>query len=366
MFRTKTLIFYGIALMLCWLFVELMAGAAILRHYRAKGQMPQLNGLSHLASAMVVQKVLQVVGVTPRLTIMQTCRPEPCFVQDDAHGFLHAVGRHEYTFSRPAYDLSAKPQLFRYVATVLPDHSRYVGEADTTTHGRVLVFGDSFVHGDGVNDEHTFTALLQQRFRTLKFELHAAGGHSLTNAYIRFKTLGGSLTARDVVVLGYADYYKIRHVAAPSRLKEWIPGLPYLPKSLRHTRAQLDEHGGLVLDTVPLSCVEAPDYCAQPDPSPDHMDRVTAKLINEIAAGSPARVILLHFEGAKSDPVLRMLSSKVEVVSTLDEDFDHVIRDDIMGFDGHPGPFWHYQMYRRLVPAFEGSRAPASGDQNRK
>ena len=44
------------------------------------------------------------------------------------------------------------------------------------------------------------------------------------------------------------------------------------------------------------------------------------------------------------------------VVDALRADFDTVVQDDILGFDGHPGPFWHDAIARRLPGALsEGS-----------
>lgn len=82
------------------------------------------------------------------------------------------------------------------------------------------------------------------------------------------------------------------------------------------------------------------------------MTRVSAALINGIADHTPASVLLLHFDGDPKNPVLGMLSSRVTRLSALPKDFDAVIRDDILGFDSHPGPFWHYAISRKLIQHF--------------
>ena len=79
------------------------------------------------------------------------------------------------------------------------------------------------------------------------------------------------------------------------------------------------------------------------------MTDVTAALVNQIAARSPARVYLLHFAGSPDNPVRRKLSPKVEVIAAVRSEFDSVVQDDIIGFDGHPGPFWHYFISRRIL-----------------
>jgi hypothetical protein len=39
----------------------------------------------------------------------------------------------------------------------------------------------------------------------------------------------------------------------------------------------------------------------------------------------------------------------LEVISALHQDFGYFIRDDIAGFDGHPGPYWHYAIAQKII-----------------
>lgn len=79
------------------------------------------------------------------------------------------------------------------------------------------------------------------------------------------------------------------------------------------------------------------------------MTDVTAALVNQIAARSPARVYLLHFAGSPGNPVRGKVSRKVEVIGAVRSEFDFVVQDGIIGFDGRPGPFWHYAISRKLL-----------------
>jgi hypothetical protein len=60
-------------------------------------------------------------------------------------------------------------------------------------------------------------------------------------------------------------------------------------------------------------------------------------------------VYLLHYDGSKQNSIFGFLSGSVHRISALKEDFDYSIRDDIMGFDNHPGPYWHYAISRKLI-----------------
>ena len=76
---------------------------------------------------------------------------------------------------------------------------------------------------------------------------------------------------------------------------------------------------------------------------------VTRAIINFIAANTRAKVYLLHFGGDPRNPALTGLLPNVRLISALAGDFSYLIRDDVMGFDEHPGPYWHYAISRRLV-----------------
>ena len=118
-------------------------------------------------------------------------------------------------------------------------------------------------------------------------------------------------------------------------------------------KAVLDDRGVIRITHVLARCDENEGYCDQADPPKDEIDRITAALINEIAEISSAPVYLLHYDGSKENPIFGLLSSSVRKISALKEDFDYSIRDDIMGFDNHPGPYWHYAISRKLIEALK-------------
>ena len=274
-----------------------------------------------------------------------TSDPLPLYIEDQKHGYKPKPGLYAHFFK----SCENKEIFYKSKVLITPEGRRYVGNPPGKIERKVHIFGDSFVFGEGVNDEQTFTYLLQNGMPSSKFYLHAAGGWSLSNALINFEQLKGSLSANDVIVLGYAGFYKIRHVAAPSRLRQYgNPGRAANPY-IKHVRISMTNNKTLSVDYVPVFCIHNQEYCSQPDPPSDYIDSVTAAIINTIAEHSKAKVYLFHFDGSKSDPVLKMLNSKVKVISSLGEDFDYRFRDDIMGLDEHPGPFWHYAMFQKLL-----------------
>ncbi len=161
----------------------------------------------------------------------------------------------------------------------------------------------------------------------------------------------------DIIVLGYADYYDVRNVGAPSFYKgieRWNKkkGLPY--KDFLRPKAAVLGDGRIEISFIQQYCSFNEGYCEQPDPPGSEMTRVSAALINYIADNTSARVFLLHFDGDPDNPVFELLGDNVIQLSALTSDFDYFIRDDVEGFDQHPGPYWHYAISRKVLEALAG------------
>jgi hypothetical protein len=280
--------------------------------------------------------------------------PDGFFVEDKKQGYRANPGRYVFRYIRQR---SGKSEHIDTVVTVNADGTRFTGNAPTAPRRHIHVLGDSFVFGDGVNDGQTFGFLLQAAFSRDAVHLHALGGYSWANALVTLERIKDRIGADDVIVLGYALYYKERHVAAPARLRSiqrWMAtSFPdtRLPADDRLIRAQLDGEGRLVLDTIPMHCQFNAGYCSGPEPSADHVDKVSIALLRAIAATTKAKVHLLHMFGPKDDPVLANLPGNVALIPATPADFTYVIRDDVMGFDDHGGPYWHYAMFTRLKQA---------------
>jgi hypothetical protein len=46
--------------------------------------------------------------------------------------------------------------------------------------------------------------------------------------------------------------------------------------------------------------------------------------------------------------VRRKVSPTVQVIGAVRSEFDSVVQGDSLGFDGHPGPYWHCAISRKL------------------
>jgi len=184
-------------------------------------------------------------------------------------------------------------------------------------------------------------------------KLFALGGYSLVHSYLRIQQLKSEITERDIVVIGYGDFYDMRNVAAPSRLRQmevwlqWKQGLKLVDVLSKIPRASIGNNNQLSISLVEQDCHVVRSYCDSNDPPSSEMRAVSIRLIHEIAGATKAKSYLLYFEGSKDNPVVQ--NCGVEVISALQEDFGYFIRDDIQGFDAHPGPYWHYAVAQKLI-----------------
>ncbi|MBM3441167.1 MAG: hypothetical protein FJX89_00555 [Bacteroidetes bacterium] len=341
----KTLLLYGIMFFVMALALELSSIVFIhIWYHDFWEETLQYQGKS--STVYLVKKFILKAGPNNDFE-RKSSSPQPFRIPDSIHGFRANTGSFEITYRKPSFDTFVQ---FKHFVTILPEGNRYVGEPAYPTERDVYVFGDSFIFGEGVNDEQTFTYLLQSRFPHTRFHLYAYSSYSLTNAYLNIQRLSSRIGPEDVIILGHARFYDVRHVAAPSRIKWW--GEPFAvgndPKRFKHLRARL-EGDSLVFDRIPLFCAYQQDYCSQPDPPTAYMNKVTAHLINGIARSTPAKVYLLHFFGELRPDIVTQLDPAVSIIQATAETYDYQMRDDINGFDPHPGPYWNHAIYRRLA-----------------
>jgi hypothetical protein len=346
----KKAIYYAILAVIVVATSEILSSAFLFFHYRDR-----IAGLSGEPSGSATVALVRagldgLLGRNPAVFTRLSRLPDGFFAEDAEQGYRATPGRYVFRYTRQR---DGRPQHIDTVVTINPDGTRFTGTAPQPAARQIFVLGDSFVFGDGVNDEQTFSFLLQSAFPRDAVRLQALGGWSWANALVSLRRLGSEIRPSDAIVLGYAAYYKERHVETPSRLRDirnWMArSFPEveLKASERLVRARL-EQGRLVLDTIPMHCKFNPTYCDGANPSVEDIDKVSIALLDAIAAATPGKIHLLHFFGPKDDPVLRRLPANVELIAATPADFNYVMRDDIMGFDDHGGPYWHYAMYSRL------------------
>ena len=268
----KKAAFYAILALLVLAASELVSSAFLFFAYR--DQIASLSAGAPLpATVLVLRRGLDWLfpgsAPDPAAYRRMTRIPQDFFSEDPEQGYRARPGRYIFRYSRLH---GGVPEHLDSVVTIKGDGTRFTGNAPAAPARRIYVLGDSFVFGDGVNDEQTFSFLLQSALPRDAIHLHALSGYSWANALVTMERIKDRIQPGDIVVLGYAWYYKERHVEAPARLRairEWMatsfPETELSPKD-RLVRARLDGASQLVLDTIPMHCKFNPDYCTGPEP----------------------------------------------------------------------------------------------------
>ena len=353
----SNIIFWVISILIMSILFEILSSQILIYNYRSQHNLSVSQGeISSLSSINLMHKVAKRIGFSGINTgtgIKNKTDPAPFIIQDPVMGYSAPAGEYTHTILRK-YGPQKDWESFKTKVTINKDGSRWTGKIDGKNLPKIYVFGDSFVFGSGVNDEQTFSFLLQYAMPHYEVKLFALGGYSLTQAYLRFESLKESINSSDIIVLGYADFYDKRHVMSPGRIREGNSTAERrIPESKNISfpllKASLDKNGEIEFSYVNGNCSENSGYCEKKDPSSSEMTNLTAALINHISDNSKAKVYLIHFEGNYDNPVFQLINDKVTLVSALSGDFDYFIRDSVEGFDHHPGPYWHYAISRKLL-----------------
>ncbi len=244
---------------------------------------------------------------------------------------------------------------------------RYTWQLSTGTHGErlsqsrsaaaqasaaVLLLGDSFIFGAGLSDTTSLGWQLQSLLPQRRVANYAGGGFGTIHQVLLLRdatgprrlipaTLANELRGGDVL-LGYADFYPRRNVAAPSRLRTFQPRCGGLQpatdqaKVFFHPRASLRQ-GQLQIEPVPLF----QDHNG-PDPTQAEQDAVTIALLDEALARVGelgARPTILWIEGrADSAPIQHLHQRGVRILDLRNPGNGIWNHDTLMPFDNHPGP----------------------------
>jgi hypothetical protein len=328
--------------------IELFASTALIYFYRLKHMLPyEISPISTVNFFHKATKAtLQFAGRCPDCNIdhRRDIKPSPFYRSDPILGYQPRPGSYTVTFSKR---VGQQWRRLRTNVTINVDGSRWTGNLPDSLKPSLFIFGGSAEFGEGVNDEQTFSFLLQQAMPNFNVRLFAAPAYSLTQAFLNFERLKHEISDRDAIIVGYADVYDERHVMAPTWLRALNGRGRLLPK------ASVDPNGVVSFSYVPEDC-SINRLCGQPDPAKEEMQNVTAALANHIANNTNARSYLLHLNGAADNPVLHLLSKRFTLISALPGDFEYQIKDTVMDYDPHPGPYWHYAIFKKLQGVLAG------------
>ncbi len=284
--------------------------------------------------------------------------PEPFFVRDEVLGYSAREGLYRFIHS------GKKKGRFVVNVTVLEDGSRatsYAG-ANLDAQRRIYIFGDSYIWGWGVNDQHTFAWLLQDKlgddYRVYNF---AQASHGNIHNYLKYRQILSQTRAGDILVFGYAPYYNERNVAAPRRIRGINGSVNRLEVNDKQDAVPLHpyglvEDGKLAVKYVPIECDKNDGWCKKQDPSTEEMHAVTIAIFDEIIRSSRSHLAVASISPADADPVILHLQKRQVPIINLDLSADvsgYLQRDNNFSIDYHPGPVGHYYYFKKVYESLK-------------
>ena len=227
--------------------------------------------------------------------------------------------------------------------------------AQNLSNPAVLLLGDSFIFGAGLSDNASLAWQLQSMLPNSPIANYAGGGFGTVHQWLILRDANGqqSLIPPSLrqqlrgghVLLGHADYYLKRNVAAPSRLRTFNPNCgsfqqqlerqPELTKAYTHPRAEL--RGG----ELKISQIQLFQDHPGPDPDSTRQRQVTNALVDAIlqeVTALQATPVVLWLQGSDSSAVIGHYRQRGVPVLDLRDKPPFWTNDNLEPFDNHPGP----------------------------
>jgi hypothetical protein len=208
----------------------------------------------------------------------------------------------------------------------------------------IWIFGDSYTYGWGNNDETTFPFFLQSFLPNFRLVNYAHDGYGNVHAYLQLsRELKTNHNRPSIIVIVYGDYFNVRNIAAPSRLKEYRYKNDVFSEidtsAFLHPRASVKD-GKLEIEYVPLF-PKFKNESHDKDPAVEYQHGVTEKILSEIydmGKMNGASMILAFIRGSDSDEVISFARKYGYIISDIRPKDGRNEWDDFNPFDSHPGP----------------------------
>jgi hypothetical protein len=219
---------------------------------------------------------------------------------------------------------------------------------------------DSALFGWGLDDEFTVPWLLQTRLQNFHVLNESLTSYSTIQALLRLEQTEPKVNDQDIIVLGYHPVTDDFNVAANGTLRDVKNGYELqlgagdMPKMLVPFGV-IDAHGGLSIHRVPLACLTdktASVECNR-DVRPETATHITELAIDRVIALHAGHVVLLCTSAEDSNPVIAYARAKGVIIADGRPAADAPDANDAIATDSHAGPFWHYNLYRRLLETLQ-------------
>ena len=272
--------------------------------------------------------------------VQRSSEPSPLFATDPRLGYTILPGRYRVRLGGDG------GRALAFTATIGADTTRATGPQPdapgAATRPTVLVFGDSYAWGWGVDDESSFPWIVQAGLPDRRVVNFAQNGYGHLHVLQQMEDRRAVVASAAHVVVAYGDFLERRNMPAPSRLREFrilrdAWGRPALAGAF-HPSARLREDGTLERGRVPMGCDDNA-WCDLPEPSREELHRLTGRLLAEIRAVRGAGPLTLAWLAGEDDaPVVAAARADGWIVCDMRPRADLHEWQDLAPFDPHPGP----------------------------
>jgi hypothetical protein len=330
--------------------LELISSYVLFRYYSSAGK--TFSPVGSATQFLLDRAVLRAHGEHQHMKL--SSEHGPLFATDEVLGYRLLPGEYRIDEKidglRHSFHLKVN-DLGHRVTSYVPQQSKL----------RLLITGDSSVFGLGVDDEMTAPWLLQTRLAEYEVVNLTATGYSTVQALLQLRQIVPAVGKDDIVLLVYRAPTSVFNVADSGMMKGLKTGLEVQlgdPSSMRRMNipyGAIDGGGRLVIRRMSLSCQfgERVPNCTRPDPGEAEAVQVTQRTFDEVMALHAGRVGVVIVSGVDSDPVIRYLKSIGIAILDVRGKSDDPEASDSIPTDGHMGPFWHHELYVRLLAALQ-------------
>jgi hypothetical protein len=273
------------------------------------------------------------------------------FTKNAELGWGTAPGNYEFFFARPQDKFEQWPRFHTWRLTIRPDGSRATSRHQGKCERKIDIFGDSWLFGWALDDELTMAWHLQSEYKDrFCVTLLAHGGYGHLQALRNFRMRKSDLHANDVLIFGYAQWLLPRNLPSPSVVRSLSEGLrqytegPDQPLTYPRVSVVGDR---LIVDTIPLDCAMAREYCAKSEPTLDALFDITNRIFDEILDNTDAKVIILLLDGPEDKVIEHVKSRGVSIVDGRPPE-GIFARDTLNPYDAHPGPISNLHWFSQL------------------
>ena len=159
---------------------------------------------SILLVILVLEISLRIVGLKPYETFKKDLEEPTINKYDSKIGWIPKEGI--YIF--PPTSINGKNTNF----TILKNGNRFSGKEHQDSKGDIVFIGGSFTQGFSVNDEETFSYLLQEKIPNFTIKNYGVGGYGTYQSYLLLKEIIKKNNNIKKIVYFYIYYHEDRNI----------------------------------------------------------------------------------------------------------------------------------------------------------